>query len=365
MMSPHPMLRRTLAALAFVASSGLAYAQFNARVQAIHNAPDPSLEVIDFYVAGQLVLDDVEFRTASPYLDIPALIPLTGGIAPGNSTGPEDVFFEFTFTLALNQTYQFILVGVRDPDQFLPNPDGRDISLDVLVNEDAREVGSHPDSVDVNVVHGAPDVSALDVGVTLIITALDRVGEVPLADGIQYSDRSEYVTIEPMNVVAVEGTDGNPASVWYVAEDLYTFEEAITILMSGFLDPGQNQNGALFAPMIVLADGSTTVLEPVPVAIEGVAFPRTFALHGNYPNPFNPSTTISFDLSSPAGVSIEVFDVFGRNILTTPRASFSAGAGHEIQLDASSLPSGTYLYRVLAEMSGGMQVQTGRMTLVK
>jgi len=105
-------------------------------VQAIHNAPDPELAVIDFYVADQLVLDDVEFRTASPYLDVPGLFPLTGGIAPGNSTGPDDVFFEFTFTLTPGQTYQFILQGVRDPGLFLPNPDGA-----VLPHPSCRNAG--------------------------------------------------------------------------------------------------------------------------------------------------------------------------------------------------------------------------------
>ena len=365
MMLPHPLLRCTLAALAFVASSGLVYAQLNARVQAIHNAPDPSMEVIDLYVAGQLVLDDVAFRTASPYLDIPALIPLTGGIAPGNSTGPEDVFFEFGFTLALNQTYQFILAGVRDPGLFLPNPDGRDISLDVLVNDQAREVGSDPSLVDVTVMNGTTDTSALDIGATLIITS-SQLGIVPLASNLGYSEQSAYETIGQNNVVTVEGSSGAPPFSWYWAEPLYSPGDAVTVLMSGFFDPAQNQNGAEFAPFIVWPNGWAFVLEPITTEIEdNVSYPDAFTLRGNYPNPFNPSTTVSFDLASPAGVSIEVFDVLGRNVLTTPRTPFSAGAGHGFQLNASSLPSGTYLYRVLAELSSGAQIQTGRMTLLK
>jgi len=354
MMSPHPMLRCTLAALAFVASSGLAHAQFNARVQAIHNAPDPSLDVIDLYVSGQLVLDDVAFRTASPYLDIPALIPLTGGIAPGNSTGPGDVFFEFGFTLALNQTYQFILLGVRNPGLFLPNPDGRDISLDVLVNEDTREVGSDPGSIDVNVIHGITDAPASDVEWAGIILANDLV----------FGESTDYVTFMPDGSGII--VDPRPATVIFYNPPPFDPGDVITLLLSGFQDSAGNQNGPLFSVLAVFPDGQSIELSPFTVSTEpDGSHPHAFTLRGNYPNPFNPSTTISFDLSSPAGVSIEVFDVFGRNILTTPRASFSAGVGHEFQLDASSLPSGTYLYRVLAEMSGGIQVQTGRMTLVK
>jgi len=364
-MSLHPLFRSMLVALVIAASSGVAHAQLKARVQAIHNAADPSLEVIDLYVSGQLVLDDVAFRTASPYLDIPALIPLTGGIAPGNSTGPGDVFFEFGFTLALNQTYQFILVGVRDPGLFLPNPDGRDISLDVLVNEDARELGSDPSLVDVIVVNGTTDAPALDVGATLIITS-SQLGNVPLASNLRYSEQSSYETIGQNNVVTVEGSSGVPPFSWHWAEPLYFPGNAVTVLMSGFFDSNQNQNGAEFAPFIVWPNGWAFVLDPITTEIEdNVSYPDDFTLRGNYPNPFNPSTTISFDLASSAVVSIEIIDVLGRRVLAMGGSPFSAGVGHELHVDASSLPSGTYLYRVLAELNSGVQIQTGRMTLLK
>ena len=353
MMSLHPLFRCTLAALAFLASSGLAYAQFNARVQAIHNAADPSLEVIDLYVSGQLVLDDVAFRTASPYLDIPALIPLTGGIAPGNSTGPGDVFFEFGFTLALNQTYQFILVGVRDPSLFLPNPDGRDISLDVLVKEDAREVGSDPSMLDVNVVNGVTDAPTTDVTWEADV----------LAEDVAYGEQSGYTTLMPVGVIYIDPPI--PHVVGFAAPS-YDPGDVITLLLSGFLSLVGNQNGPHFSVFAVFPDGRSIELIPLTVSTEpDESLPDTFSLRGNYPNPFNPSTTISFDLASPAGVSIEVFDVFGSRVLATGVSPFSAGVGQEFQVDASSLPSGTYLYRVLAEMNGVVRIQTGRMTLLK
>ncbi len=363
-MSGHSIVRRALVALLFVASSGFAHAQFNARVQAIHNAPDPALTVIDLYVADMLVLDDVPFRTASPYLDIPAFIPLTGGIAPGNSTGPDDVFFEFTFTLGLNETYQFILIGVRDPGQFLPNPDGRDISLDVLVIEDAREASTDPGMLEVLSGHGSPDVPTIDM--LAVPTANARKsGGVAVAYDLTYRDISEYVSVAFSNfvvhVISEDGTTINEPFLTVIADP----GEAITLLTTGFLDSADNQNGEEFTLMVVHADGRTNVLQPFPVSVEPDGLPSAFTLHGNHPNPFNPSTTVSFDLPEPALVSIEVFDVLGRNVLTTPRASFSAGARHVVQLDATSLSSGLYVYCVLAETSGGLHVQTGRMTLVK
>ena len=93
--------------------------------------------------------------------------------------------------------------------------------------------------------------------------------------------------------------------------------------------------------------------------------PSEFALKGNYPNPFNPSTTISFDLPETADVSIQVVDLLGREMLTTPAQTFSAGASRSIQIDASSLTSGIYLYKVSVRGVSNSTVKVGTMTLLK
>lgn len=93
--------------------------------------------------------------------------------------------------------------------------------------------------------------------------------------------------------------------------------------------------------------------------------PTQFTLHGNYPNPFNPSTTITFDLPWRAEVQAEVFDLIGRQVLIQKPGMLAAGANQMIEIDGSTLPSGTYLYRVAAENEQGAQMVTGRMVLIK
>jgi len=93
--------------------------------------------------------------------------------------------------------------------------------------------------------------------------------------------------------------------------------------------------------------------------------PAAFTLKGNYPNPFNPETTIHLDLPASAEVHVEVFDVLGRRLLTTPVVSLTAGAGRHVAVDASLLSSGTYIYRVTARMEEAVQVGTGQMVLLK
>ncbi|MCX6639374.1 MAG: SBBP repeat-containing protein [bacterium] len=84
-------------------------------------------------------------------------------------------------------------------------------------------------------------------------------------------------------------------------------------------------------------------------------------LHPNIsPNPFNPTTTIRFDLQQPAQVTLEVFDINGRVVGDQHVEPLQAGS-HEIQFDGSGLPSGVYIYRLTA----GVTSANGKMVLLK
>ena len=93
--------------------------------------------------------------------------------------------------------------------------------------------------------------------------------------------------------------------------------------------------------------------------------PTEFALHGNYPNPFNPSTRIQFDLPESAEVSVQVVDMLGREVMTIPAREFEVGANRSLELNAVNLASGMYLYRMIATGAASRYVKIGRMTLVK
>ena len=90
------------------------------------------------------------------------------------------------------------------------------------------------------------------------------------------------------------------------------------------------------------------------------ANPTTFALESNYPNPFNPSTTIAYSLPQEAQVKLEVFDVSGRSVAVLVN-EFQTVGHYTASFDAADLPSGLYLYRIEA----GDFVKTRKMTLVK
>ena len=80
--------------------------------------------------------------------------------------------------------------------------------------------------------------------------------------------------------------------------------------------------------------------------------PAAFALHGNYPNPFQRATQIVFDLPWRADVTVDVLDVLGRRMLSIPSQPISGGWERRIYLSGVTLPSGLYLYSRACERSG-------------
>lgn len=111
-------------------------------------------------------------------------------------------------------------------------------------------------------------------------------------------------------------------------------------------------------------------LDPTAVigtAVDDVAeLPATIELDGNYPNPFNPSTTISYALPHAGDVTIRIFDALGRNVQVVEAGAQSSGR-HELAFEANELASGAYFYRIdLTDALGNEMVSAvGRMILVK
>ena len=95
-------------------------------------------------------------------------------------------------------------------------------------------------------------------------------------------------------------------------------------------------------------------------ASENTGLINSYSLAQNFPNPFNPATTITFTVPEPSHVKIEIFDVLGRRVAFLVNETFSAGE-HQVVFDASALPSGIFLIR----MNAGEQAFTRTMTLMK
>jgi hypothetical protein len=88
--------------------------------------------------------------------------------------------------------------------------------------------------------------------------------------------------------------------------------------------------------------------------------PKDFMLYPNYPNPFNPSTIINYQLSTAGKVKLKIYDVLGKEIKTLADDYEQAGY-HHINFDASGLSNGVYFYNLIVNNYS----DTKKMTLLK
>ncbi len=109
--------------------------------------------------------------------------------------------------------------------------------------------------------------------------------------------------------------------------------------------------------------GGLFILAPslsVGVSAESEELPAEVKLTGNYPNPFNPETTIRYALPQAGKVRLVVYDLLGQEVAILVDGSRPAGH-HTVRFDGDDLPSGSYVYRLQV----GEEVVVRTMTLVK
>jgi hypothetical protein len=117
-----------------------------------------------------------------------------------------------------------------------------------------------------------------------------------------------------------------------------------------------------------IVDDSAASTGEVEIIIEKVSIPideqgeliTEFRLSQNYPNPFNPTTNINFSIPQSGPVTLKVFDISGREIVTLVDGVQTTGQ-HSVNFDAANLASGIYIYQLTA----GSKVETRSMLLIK
>lgn len=224
-----------------------------ARVQVIHNSADEAAEVVDVWLNDQLLIDDFEFRTASPFIDAPAGVDFDVVIQPSNSTDTTNALARFTYNLMGGSKYVLVANGIVSPTGYDPAT-----PFDIYVYDMGREMASDTMNTDVLVFHGSTDAPVVDVvevaaGAGTIVDDLDYgmyAGylELPTADySLQVRDMTGTTTVAqfgaPLSTLGLDGA-------------------ALVVVASGFLNPGNNNNGPAFGLYAVLPSGGELVMLP-------------------------------------------------------------------------------------------------------
>ena len=275
-----------------------------------------------------------------PFEDVGAIsnagaVNVIYGTAAGLSSADNELFSEATPGIPLateaDDRFGFSLAAGR-----FDSDDDEDLAIGV----DGEGVGGAANAGAILVIAGSP--SGLDPSKSALIFSQD---DAEIEGDAEAGDRFGHA-------LAVGDFDNNgivdiAVGVPFELVDGEARAGAVNILYSVF--------GGLDSSQLLFQGATLVANEP---AAPGL--PTTFALLPAYPNPFNPSTTLRYDVPEAGQVRITVFDALGREIALLVNEQHTAGR-HEIAFEAQGLPSGTYIVR----MQAGATLQAQRLTLLR
>ena len=300
-----------------------------ARLQVIHNSPTPT---VDIYVNGALLLDNFAFRTATPYISVPAGVTLNLAVAPGTSRTVADAIATFPVKLDSGKTYVAVAFGVVGSTT---RPFG------IAVTDAGRELATSRTNVDINFFHGSPDAPTVDI----------LAGNSVIFNDIAYGTFGTYISV-PANATyrlgVTPGNDNNTFVARYDANVSFWAGKTAIVLATGFLGAGSTTP---FEPWVVLSNGGTFPLAAVRgligeggnnVNLRSKSAKSDFAVS---PNPANERAVVDFKLENETEVNIQVVNLAGQSIVNQHLGTLAKG-DQQAQLDLSSLQTGYYIVRL-------------------
>lgn len=319
----------------------------NVWLQFVHKSADPELEFIDVYVDGNLFLESFEFRMATEMMHI------SGGsnlIIEVTKAGDSEVIASKDVT----SNGSLVFHGVLEPDQFLPNPEG--FNTNVSLSFFMHEIPLVEWVPIVNIFHAATDLPKIafvnpnfNNGNSFFHTSYSITNDMFTFLGPE----EDFFYLETRD----QDTHEVIARFKLIFDDL---PDVFVLYVSGFQNPGDNQNGAPLNVFAIDFDGNILELLNVTHTETNPELPLSFLLRQNYPNPFNPTTVISFDLPEASHVRLSIYTITGQLLRVLKNESLNSGT-HTISFDATALSSGMYLYHLQA----GEHTQTKKMLLVR
>jgi len=140
------------------------------------------------------------------------------------------------------------------------------------------------------------------------------------------ADSASYTSFASMHGGSTESIIGDTVSLYLPDDGLYF--DVIFTSFSG----GNSGGGFSYIRTPVVSLGLDDKLNPI-----------KFFVSNNYPNPFNPVTTLAYQLSEPAAVSLKVYDLKGKQVMSINEGIKFSGS-HDVTVNASTLSSGTYFF---------------------
>jgi hypothetical protein len=309
-----------------------------ARIQVIHNSADVIAEKVDVYLDGMLIVDDFEFRTATPFVDVPANRNIDVDIYPANSTENEQStpVASFTYNLEGNQKYILVASGTVTQAGFDPYR-----PFDIYVYGNAREMATESTNTDVVVFHGSTDAPAVDVYEV-------GAGAGQIINDLTYGNFAGYLGLPTSNyTLQIRDDRGeNEVATYYAPLSTLGLDgNSLTIVASGFLNPAANNDGASFGLWVALASGGPLVQLPLALTTgleEDIFDEESFKI---FPNPVIRDLNVQFQSASANNAQVDIFDLVGNKVYSSVEET-QKDAVNNYRFDVSGLNSGMYILRI-------------------
>lgn len=213
-----------------------------ARVQAIHNCPDPGAATVDVWLNNTKLIPNFNYKDASSYIDAPAGTAFDLTITAANSADTMNAVFKKSFTLMNGTAYTVVASGG------LAEAGATAFDLRAYAGlEEANNKGASETSV--NIIHGSYDAPMVDIFEVQI-----PAGE--LAPDISFGEATGYVDLGSTDYdIQVRTQTGIVAAEFDV--DITTLSDsAVTVLATGYLDPSSAVGTESFGLIAVLSNGT-------------------------------------------------------------------------------------------------------------
>ncbi len=284
-----------------------------AQAQIIHNAADPAAKFVDIYLGDTRIANNFEFRTATPFLDLPAETDLIIGVADSGSMSVEDTIVNFTVNLKADEQYVVVANGVIGGG-FTPNPDPS-IAIDFsLFPFEGAKTRAGRNKTNILAFHGATDAPTVDV----VARAKELGGPLTLIDDLSYGQYQGYAAVPSIAYNLDVTTADQSVVVGTFAADLSDLaKQALVVFASGFLtplamdDPSFGLYAALPSGMVVKlpqveAEAKTAELQVIHNAADTLARVVDVYVNGEiFIDDFAFRTATPF-AEVPAGVALEI-----------------------------------------------------------
>ena len=315
-----------------------------ARVQVIHNCADAAAATVDIWLNDSLLINNFNFRTASPFIDAPSGVAFDITVQPSTSVDTTNGLARFTYTLAAGETYVLVANGTVSQTGYNPV---QPFNIDVFTG--GQEASGNPSNTNILVYHGATDAPTVDI----------VAGASTLVNDISYAEfDADYLQL-PTNDYQISVTDATGAvTVATYNAPLATLNlggASLVALASGFLTPSNNSNGPDFGIWVALPAGGNLIQLPLFTSINEQENKNTLSI---YPNPASDKLIVSSALLMSEKAVVNIYNSIGEIVLNQQIGSNPSPLAN-IEID--NLPNGFYTLEVV----GNSVKSTSKISIIK